>query len=292
MLIFDQSGKLRGIQNYDCEGRSTFIDPSDQPRPSASFFKTPTYHASNKKEWDPFLHALLSHGAQSVISMPCQLEAGAQGVILLSNPLKMSFNKQHHMLFSIMTHFLSIAIKNAENYEKTKTESERDPLTNLYNYRYFSKLLNESFEKADPPMLSIMMLDLDHFKKINDHYGHENGNKVLIQVAERLTNVIGNRGVVARYGGEEFIILLSDTTSESSYQIAQTLRKAMEEMPVHVETFDGGKTPTLIHVTASIGVATAFSKGDDPVTLIRNADRAMYSGAKQKGRNRVAVYTN
>ncbi|WP_141603890.1 sensor domain-containing diguanylate cyclase [Terrilactibacillus laevilacticus] len=183
------------------------------------------------------------------------------------------------------------AVANALNFEKTKQESERCPLTNLYNYRYFMTILEYRFRQRsieDAPF-SLIMIDIDDFKAINDTYGHENGNMVLKGVANILESIVGNKGIAARYGGEEFIILLFDHDQKECASIAENIRHhlALEDFVIYNEEDEFNH---MIKLTVSIGYATAPSQGEDALALIRNADRAMYLGAKQKGKNRVAQY--
>ncbi len=133
------------------------------------------------------------------------------------------------------------------------------------------------------------MIDIDHFKIINDTYGHENGNVVLKGIAARLKSITHEFGTVARYGGEEFVVLLPETDSSQCIEWAENLRLAISEEPFFIKAAQD-KQHLPVNVTASIGVATAPVHAMDALGLIRNADRAMYSGAKQKGRNRVAAY--
>jgi diguanylate cyclase (GGDEF)-like protein len=135
------------------------------------------------------------------------------------------------------------------------------------------------------------MADIDYFKKINDQYGHQAGDQILIKVAERLQNLVQKRGIVARYGGEEFVVLLPDADAEEAYQFAETIRKTIANHPflVHNE-LDPSKSIVEVAITASIGVATAPRHAMDPVSLVKYADRALYIGAKRAGRNRVADY--
>jgi diguanylate cyclase (GGDEF)-like protein len=138
---------------------------------------------------------------------------------------------------------------------------------------------------------SVILLDIDHFKSVNDSYGHQSGNEVLILLAKRLEAFMGDRGIVARYGGEEFIILLPEADEIECYDIAEQLRFFISDTSFEVNNDLTDKLRHHIYITASIGIATAPHQGEDPLTLIRNADRAMYTGAKQQGRNKVAAYT-
>ncbi|WP_027725847.1 GGDEF domain-containing protein [Tuberibacillus calidus] len=244
--------------------------------------------AGTRKDWRRLLKGFLPVSAQSVLVIPTHRHQDTLGAVVCASEKRRLYGKQHLMVLEILTNFFFIAIENAESYERKKRESECDPLTGLYNYRYFTKLLETQYQLANGKPFSIVMIDLDHFKLINDTYGHENGNIILKEVAKRLCAIIGDRGTVARYGGEEFILLIPDTGSQLCYEMAEEIRQRISSEPFLITT--SGDHKRLVHVTASIGLATAPGQGEDPLSLIRNADRAMYAGAKQRGRNRVATY--
>ena len=156
--------------------------------------------------------------------------------------------------------------------------AQRDSLTDLFNRRTFNARLEQEFafcqEKAQP--LCIMMLDVDHFKAVNDNYGHSVGDKVLIAIAEEMTHTIRQTDLIARYGGEEFIVALSNTTLEDALLIAERLRH-------NIAAIHQTKQPDLPKVTCSIGLAQA-SNEQSIEQLLQQADDALYQ-AKDAGRN-------
>lgn len=191
----------------------------------------------------------------------------------------------------MLANFLAVSIENARNYERKKYESERCPLTNLYNYRYFTNLLENLFSQLRndcAKIFSIVLLDMDDFKKVNDTYGHEAGNEVLRQLARRLERFVGKKGTVSRYGGEEFVIVFPNVAEEECFQMAEKVRQLVAGEPFYVAKTFKERRGAAIRMTASIGIATAPIHGEDPLSLVRNADRAMYTGAKREGKNRVA----
>ena len=250
------------------------------------------FRAGVRKEWWPSLHGLLPDYVESVLVVPTRRNTRVVGAVVIATKTRRAYGKEHLTILEILANFLMVAVGNAQDYERTKYESERDPLTNLYNYRYFMKLLTEMFEKSTGSPFTIIMIDLDHFKQINDRFGHENGNRVLTGVAARLVEIVGDKGTVARYGGEEFIVLLPDADGQAAYLLADTIRIRLSDEPFSLYELgdDERQRRRLVRVTASIGLATAPEQGEDPLSLIRNADRAMYAGAKRQGRNRVATY--
>lgn len=249
----------------------------------------------SKKEWKKYSCGFIPDSVESILCLPINRNKETIGVILIASNQKHAYMKSQIMLIDIMTSYFAVAIGNAKHYEETKNESERCPLTKLYNYRYFEKVLYREFEKLnhDPNYhhLSLMLLDLDHFKTINDTYGHLSGNEVLCEVSNRIVECIGDKGIVARYGGEEFVVLLPNVSRNACLFLAEEVRKKIGNKPFTIHhNLENNFRKVKIRITTSIGVASAPDDADDTFTLIRHADRAMYNGAKLAGRNKVAQY--
>lgn len=252
--------------------------------------KSRLYHM--KKEWLQLDPNRLFGDAESIVSVPFIRNHEVVGVLTLFSKKKKAFDRSHLMLLEIMINSFVVAIYNTRNYEKTRMESERCALTKLYNYRYFENLI---LEKYDPPSeedeYAIILIDLDHFKRINDTFGHHSGNEVLCQVAEVLEKTVGDSGIVARYGGEEFVVLVEGENTKYAETIAEALRKEIEShLFIVSEDISGNRERKSVRITASIGFAKKMEADESPMSVLRNADRAMYVGAKQKGRNRVAQF--
>lgn len=160
-------------------------------------------------------------------------------------------------------------------------EGGRDPLTRALNRRFLSSILSReiSFANANQTPLSVLLLDVDHFKRVNDEHGHPAGDEVLRQVAEAITDNVRPSDFVFRYGGEEFLIVLVETTLQQALAVAERTRLALEERDIKI----GGAER--LRVTASIGAAEHGGHPDENY-LIKTADAALYR-AKQAGRNRV-----
>lgn len=173
--------------------------------------------------------------------------------------------------------------KNRENL--LKNQAVRDPLTSLFNRRYFEEEVSKriAFSKAHNGVYSVMMLDADHFKKVNDTYGHKVGDKVLIELAATCERALREDDIVARYGGEEFVIFLANTPAESSMGVADRLRETISKLVVYS---DDGKP---INFTVSIGISSS-EVSDNIDILIKTADDALYR-AKNNGRNRCELFT-
>ncbi|MBM6619764.1 sensor domain-containing diguanylate cyclase [Bacillus suaedaesalsae] len=241
------------------------------------------------KEWLPFGKEIFPHEVESVIAAPIIRHQQTVGMVVLASQQKRAYERFQLMIVDILVNYLAVAIENARHYEQTRKNSEHCALTGLYNYRYFETRLQSEFDKD--VNLSLILLDIDHFKKVNDTYGHQAGNQILSELATRLLDNVGELGTVARYGGEEYAILLPNMDRDRAYQLAESIRISLYKTPFVIQNHLSESEQELnIQITASIGVAAAPQDADDPISLIRNADRALYTGAKQKGRNKVAIY--
>jgi len=155
--------------------------------------------------------------------------------------------------------------------------AEKDDLTQIYNRNKFNKVLSSALRKAEiyKESFTIVLFDIDHFKKVNDEYGHNIGDQVLIQLALLIKSQLRGQDTFARWGGEEFVILSKGATRNDSYALADRLRQSIETFP-----FD-----EVGHLTCSFGVSQ-YEKNDNAIVLLKRADDALYR-AKNNGRNRV-----
>ncbi|WP_062355409.1 sensor domain-containing diguanylate cyclase [Bacillus kwashiorkori] len=247
-----------------------------------------------KKEWINIVKGYMPGNAESVLTAPMIRNNEVVGVIFIGSVRKRMFVKFHLMIFDILCSYLAVAIDNARHYEETKVKSERCPLTNLYNARVFNEKLETIVEEQyrnEIKCLSVLMLDIDHFKKINDTYGHESGNDILCQLADLLKTMVGEKGLLARYGGEEFVILLPNMTKLEATTFGEYIRKTIENRTfIMYDDLSEVRRKLSARITVSIGVASAPEDTDEPQSLVRYADRALYIGAKRVGRNKVAGY--
>ncbi|MBI4743490.1 MAG: GGDEF domain-containing protein [Actinobacteria bacterium] len=164
--------------------------------------------------------------------------------------------------------------------------SVNDRLTTLYNYSYFVDRLREEIKRAERHRypLSLIMLDIDHFKEFNDTFGHLKGNLFLTKLAKSIKQQVREIDTVARYGGEEFAVLLPSAGDEA-IKVAERIRKVVEEME-----FEGDALQPKVKKTISAGLATYPSDATDDTDLVVKADEALY-WAKESGRNKVCVYS-
>ena len=170
--------------------------------------------------------------------------------------------------------------------EKTKA-ADKDGLTDVYNKRYLKQWLGDEILRAgqDGSPLSLLILDIDHFKHYNDRNGHLEGDEVLKQVGQLLKRSIREDDVAARYGGEEFVVVYPGAPKAVALRLAEDLRKAVEEYP-----FAHAAGQPLGRVSISGGVASFPEDSRDSIDLIRSADQALYE-AKAAGRNCVVMAT-
>jgi two-component system cell cycle response regulator len=173
------------------------------------------------------------------------------------------------------------------NQQESLEMAVRDGLTKLYNRRYFDihvdRMLQSSLDNGKP--LALMIIDMDHFKSVNDTYGHQSGDEILKQLAARIMRSVRPSDLVARYGGEEFVIVMPNTDLKHAAIVAERIRKIIE-----VEMFDIPTPPGKLNKTISIGLSVAVPS-DTSAALIERADKGLYH-VKNTGRNKIAVYSD
>jgi diguanylate cyclase (GGDEF)-like protein len=178
---------------------------------------------------------------------------------------------------------LAVSIKNAELFREVHENSVRDALTGCYRRGHALEIIDGELRRSRRSQLplSLIMFDLDHFKQINDRFGHLCGDAVLAAIGQRMKTVLRGSDVKCRYGGEEFLVLLPDTPLAGARRVADNLRREFEAHPVPWKQ-------TTIVTTASFGVTAATPGEDSPTAIIDRADAALYR-AKQEGRNCVWI---
>ena len=196
------------------------------------------------------------------------------------------FYEKHQRNLFLLSSLIVIERKELEKANKKLKElSIKDPLTKIANRRFFSEFYKREWKRAlrhNQP-ISIIMLDIDYFKKYNDSLGHQKGDKVLYQIAKTLNNFTRRAGdLVARYGGEEFIIVLSGTNNTYAFEIAEKIKQKISELKIHHPDSNVSN-----YLTLSFGISTTIpNKQKDFEDLIKKADDNLYK-AKDKGRNRI-----
>lgn len=191
--------------------------------------------------------------------------------------------RQQVDIAAAMTKQVSVALDNARLIKELENLATTDGLTRLYNRRHFMDRAETEFDRSRRYKrdMSVLLLDADHFKNINDSHGHEMGDRVLRILANACRQNLRQLDEIGRYGGEEFVMLLPETSVALAVETAERLRAAIEQL--HIPSASGD-----IRLTASIGIATASEGTESVAALINDADRALYN-AKRGGRNRVVA---
>ena len=219
--------------------------------------------------------------------VPLKAKNRVIGFLLLGEKMESShqFTDYEKNIIENIASLAAIAINNSQLLEMTTT----DIMTHLKLKHYFFTLLmehlytiNSSGEKKET--LSILMIDIDFFKNINDTYGHAAGDIVLEEVAKIIKSCTRNADTAARYGGEEFVVMLNNTSASAAMAVAERIRKSVEEKSI---MYDGKK----INVTISIGVSSYNFDLESAKSIVERADKALYE-SKQNGRNRVTLSKN
>lgn len=205
------------------------------------------------------------------------------GVIITGHTEDNLFDPEDIRFLEIICNQISMAIENAKLYEKVNAMANTDFLTGLYNrtffYNYFGKILANLPEDR---LLAVSMFDIDNFKVVNDRYGHDFGDVVLVSLARIVKNMIRKDDVFARYGGEEFILVMQNISRDKAHERLNQIREIIRDS---VFEHNGNE----LSVTVSIGVAFYDRNGDTQETIIKKADLALYR-AKKNGKNRIEEF--
>jgi diguanylate cyclase (GGDEF)-like protein len=206
------------------------------------------------------------------------------GCLIIGRRTKKVFNEGERSLAEIMSQEAAKAISNSLTYLKIKELAITDGLTGLYNYRYFQERLSETLTRSErfPEKVSLILVDVDKFKQLNDTHGHQAGDTLLQSLAQAISESLRRIDILARYGGDEFAIILTHTNEKGAKIVAEKIKQKVEN---HCLKFKGEE----IRVTLSLGISTYPENASTKDSLIEKADRALYE-AKRLGRNRSVHY--
>lgn len=217
-----------------------------------------------------------------IITLPFSLGAEPFGALIICSQEASTLGKDRLQVLTSAANHLALAMRNSLEFRKTKARADHDGLTRISNRHHFDTRLREEMKRHQrhKDELSLMMLDLDYFKSVNDTYGHQAGDMVLREVGKILNNTLRESDFPARYGGEEFVVILPQTREEQAWILAERLRSRIGQTVFRFQK-------KRFRVTASIGIA-GLKPGalTPPEGLIQNADQALYT-AKTNGRNMV-----
>jgi len=221
-----------------------------------------------------------------MICIPIIVRDEVKGIIYIDSRKTNAFSSKHEYFLNILAHEISIAIERALNYEEIKRLTVVDELTGVFNRRKFDMDLRDAVNEAIRYVksLSLLMIDIDHFKKYNDFHGHQMGDMILSKIGKVFIENKRTTDRIYRYGGEEFSVICRETNKESARVFAERLREVVSN-----GKFEGeGKIKPNGNITISIGVANFPFDATKINHLIKYADDALYR-AKAGGRNKVIV---
>ena len=216
------------------------------------------------------------------VCVPLMAQGTSLGLLHVAAPEASEGHDGDVALLEAVGEQLSLAMVNLQLRETLRVQSLRDPLTGLFNRRYLEENLNREIQRCERRglPLSVLMVDVDHFKRFNDEHGHAAGDALLAKIGQTLEQLTRDEDIACRYGGEEFTVVLPETDGDSARRRAEEIRSAIGATTVnHLRK-------TLGPNTASIGIATFPNAGDAPSRLLEVADAALYR-AKAQGRDRV-----
>jgi len=214
----------------------------------------------------------------SIMGMPIKLPKKYMGFIIVEHKNNNFLGEEHYTFLRAIANQIAIGLENFMLYRKVNEAAKRDPLLGIYNRRYFFQAVKEDIEKNCYKEYAIVMMDFDDFKKCNDEYGHQFGDKVLIETVKVIKDKLKERDILARYGGEEIIIYINDfTTKEEALRRVEEIRLSIEKNIIEYEHITK-------NITVSIGLAFSNVNSGGINYVIKEADDLLYE-AKSKGKN-------
>ena len=221
----------------------------------------------------------------SVMAMPIQIRDKSFGFILVEHQLYNFLDREHKRFLKSIASQIAICIENAILYRELQETSKRDPLLGIYNRRYFFEKVESKASTNPHEAYAIVMVDLDDFKKVNDYYGHQFGDKTLIETNEIIRKLLGPENVLARYGGEELILYIDGFKDKKEvYDKIEAIRKSISE-----NVISNGEVSKI--TTASFGIGYYPEDGATVSEVINQADILLYQ-SKKAGKNKVTYYGN
>jgi diguanylate cyclase (GGDEF)-like protein len=287
LFLLNHSGTM--LEQHAAWGNPKTLEPVFGPTDCWALRRN-RVHDLASDEGAPRCAHLSQIGSTKSTCVPLMAQGESLGVLVLLDPIgapqASSADDQENRagILRAMAEQVALALANLRLRETLKSQSIRDPLTGLFNRRFLEESLERECRRAARAdrALSLLMLDVDHFKTFNDTFGHDAGDAVLREVGAVLRTFFRGEDVACRYGGEEFALLLADTPSEGAAQRADRLRHHVERLSL---TF---RRRPLGPLTISVGIASLPSHASTAESLLRLADQALYR-AKHEGRNRVVV---
>jgi diguanylate cyclase (GGDEF)-like protein len=297
MTITNATGAVIGVWSGQSGRIITLLGPDGGPRPGDPFeppaselglaVRANTMIVRDGATWSlgrtcvAHENERWTHRPRSMAALPLRNAIGVNGVLAVWSARSATLDQDGLELLPLLGPQVALHIEQARELDRVRHTAARDPLTQLRNRRAFDEIFQAEtvrFARYGRP-LSLLVIDLDHFKTINDQFGHEAGDDVLCRTARVIEASIRDIDTPARFGGEEFVVLLPETAITSALDVAERIRSTVAESDIE---FRGQR----LQVRASIGVSACPDRVALPADLIASADRALYQ-AKAEGRNRV-----
>ncbi len=242
-------------------------------------------YISDVRNYHSPILSLKTESVGSLFILPLFYEKDLQGILVILLEKTNALSPHQIELLEVLGNQASTSIANAKFHAEIERLAITDGLTGLFNHRHFQERLTQEFNRlqrfSEP--ISLLLIDIDHFKKINDTYGHPVGDAVLKEVSENIKKTIRNIDIPARYGGEEFAVILLGTDTKGALNMAERLRKTVMNTSFSADN-------ATFHVTISIGISTYPDAGRGKEEFIERADKALYH-AKRSGRNQSILWS-
>lgn len=304
MLMIDHISLIFIDEKYDLRHLLADLQISIENTPHLTFIEKPnaTIYPYDDNDFRPHILLKKDFAHPELIQNDAVLQLAIipikrnffSGYLCLGSNQKDFFDLRHnHDFIDGLTLLVATCLENVLHNAQLQHIGFTDTLTSLYNRRYVNQRLEEEVSRAqrEHHPFSVLYIDIDHFKQINDKYGHLNGDSVLRYVSSHLKHGLRLSDVLGRFGGEEFIAILPNTTETVAFAIAERLRELISNQDIDIASKEGN-----LHVTVSIGMTSLLPDHESSIdqsiqTLLSQADTALYH-AKGQGRNSVVCYEN
>ncbi|HEX4406086.1 MAG TPA: diguanylate cyclase [Polyangia bacterium] len=275
-VVGDLAEKLDGTTHNDPSSITSMVVKNKLALPAGGDWR--------ERDVPVFSHPMRIRDFESLYVLPLLVKDEVVGTFTVAAQRVGAFPSDRREMLGVIANQVAISLQNGRMVEALEEQATTDGLTGLVNHRTFQERFSAMLGRADRHKfpVSLILTDIDHFKKVNDTYGHPTGDEVLRKVAAILKASARKIDICARYGGEEFAIVLESTDREGARQLAERIRNE-----VAAQTFQSSKGP--FHATLSLGVSTYAEDGRDKAELIAHSDQCLYA-AKHGGRNRTVCY--